>query len=76
MLEWLNKVLGEKAGQLAVKIINGIAYLVLQFDEVFVIIAILGVFVMMSGNRKLGTRMTSLSILLYAVLRAVITKCN
>lgn len=89
MLRWLD-TLGDKINNmcdatiektlnnaclLGIKIIKGIVYILVQFDEVFIIIAMLGVFFMIFGNKKIGTKITSSSILIYTVLRMVVSKC-
>lgn len=44
---------------------------VTELTPVFVVAAIIGVFVTMAGYKKLGTKMSSLSFLLYLLLRVV-----
>lgn len=83
MLKWLDNLLTNCSDSVSQKIINGfilvikgITYLVVQFDGLFVVIAIVGVFIMMCGNRKLGNKITSLSILIYTIMRVVLSKCS
>lgn len=45
---------------------------IIELTPVFVVVAIIGVFLTMAGYKKLGTRMSSLSFLIYFILRAVL----
>lgn len=44
---------------------------IVELTSVFVVVAIIGIFITMAGYRKLGTKMSSLSFLLYILLRVV-----
>jgi len=74
MLEWVKN----KAENLTTKglstTFSGIGKLVLQFDDLLIIVAIVGVYFMIVGNKKLGTKITSASILIY-FLAEVLAKC-
>lgn len=52
----------------------GAGKLILQFYDLIIIVAIVGVYFMIFGNKKMGTRLTSLSMLIY-FLAEVISKC-
>lgn len=41
-------------------------------EPLFMIAAIIGLFIVISGNKKLGTKISSISILSYMVLRVVL----
>ena len=53
------------------KIATGIASMVIELTPVFVVICIIGVFISMSGNRKLGTKISSLSFMIYLLLKVI-----
>ena len=53
------------------KIATGIASMVIELTPVFVVVCIIGVFISMSGNRKLGTKVSSLSFMTYLLLRVI-----
>lgn len=40
-------------------------------EPLFIIVAIIGLFIVMLGNKKLGTKISSISILSYYILRMV-----
>lgn len=64
----MGKVL-EKIGE---KILEILAAGVVELTPVFVIVAIVGIFMTMAGYKKLGTKVSSLSFLIYIILRAVL----
>lgn len=45
---------------------------VIELTPIFVIVAIIGIFITMVGYRKVGTRISSLSFLIYILLRVVL----
>lgn len=47
-----------------------------ELDQVFVVVAICGIFVIMAGFRKLGTKLTSGSILGYIACKVVSEVCK
>lgn len=55
---------------------NVFGFLVTQGDSLFVLVAICGIFCMMAGYKKLGTKMTSGSILGYIVCKVVSSVCQ
>lgn len=55
---------------------NVIAFLATDGETVFILIAILGIFCMMGGFKKLGTKMTSGSILGYIICKVVTDVCQ
>lgn len=63
-MNWLIERLGQFVGE-------GIGYTATQLEPVFVIIAMLGVFLMLFGAKKLGTKLTSVSILIYTLTRII-----
>ena len=58
------------------KLLKFIADNGVDFDQVFVVVAICGVFVIMAGFRKLGTKLTSGSIVGYIVCKVVSESCK
>lgn len=58
------------------KILKFIADNGVNFDQVFVVVAICGIFVIMAGFRKLGTKLTSGSIVGYIVCKVVSETCK
>lgn len=54
------------------KIASTLSAGVIELTPVFVVVAIVGIFLTMAGFKKLGTRMSSLSFLIYFILRMVL----
>lgn len=50
----------------------GGAVIVSELDYIFLLGAIVGVYLIMAGNKRLGTKFTSLSILSYLIARVVL----
>jgi len=61
-MNWLTDRLGQF-------IAGGIGYTTAQLEPVFVIIAMVGVFLILFGAKRLGTKLTSFSILVYTLTR-------
>lgn len=74
MLDWLQSKVAELTASGLSATIAGIGKLVLQFDDLLIIVAIIGVYFMIAGSKKLGTKCTSISILIYFIAE-VISKC-
>jgi hypothetical protein len=74
MIDWVKSKVSEITTQGVITILAGTGKLLLQFDEVFLIVAMIGVYFIIFGNRKMGTKITSISTLLY-FLAGVISKC-
>jgi len=69
---WATEWASEKAIEIQFKIATDLAELVEHFYNVFVIVAIIGVYFIMFGDKKTGTKITSLSFFSYLILRSVI----
>ncbi|MCM0648608.1 hypothetical protein NBE98_09505 [Clostridium swellfunianum] len=52
-------------------ILKVIAALANAGEGMFILAAILGLFIVMMGNKKLGTKISSISIITYFIIRAV-----
>lgn len=51
--------------------LGGATSAALKYEGVFIIVAMLGIYLSMAGNRKWGNRLSSGSIVLYTILRVV-----
>ncbi|KJS81659.1 MAG: hypothetical protein JM58_16425 [Peptococcaceae bacterium BICA1-8] len=71
-MQWLIDKIFQGLSWIIDKISNGLGFAIKDLDGVLIIIAIIGVYFIMAGNKKLGTKITSGSIIVYAILRAVI----
>lgn len=71
MIDWLKSKGVELAGKGVITTANGIGALLVSMEGIFVIIAIIGVYFIVFGEKKWGTRLTSLSILLYLLGRVL-----
>lgn len=75
VLELIKSKIGEwsidKLSKIASRFSGGILGLTDTLFPIFVTIAIVGVLITMSGQRKLGTKVSSLSFIIYVVLRMV-----
>lgn len=65
MGEWIRSKITEIAAKGIETSLVATGKLLLQFDDLILIIAIVGIYLIIFGNKKMGTRMTSLSILIY-----------
>lgn len=74
MLNWLKTHLASWTAKGVTTSIAGVGILLVQLEGVFIIVAIVGVYLVMSGHRSLGTKFTSLSILLFLIAE-VLSKC-
>lgn len=74
MLDWLKTKAAELTASGLIATVAGLGKLALQFDDLLIIVAIIGVYFMIVGNKKLGTKITSGSILVY-FLAEVMSKC-
>ena len=63
-LNWLLEKLGNEFTQL-------IDVTSIQLEPIFVIIAMMGVFLILFGQKRWGTRLTSVSILIYTLTRVM-----
>lgn len=66
-ISWL---LAESASNVAV----GLGVSIIHLEGIFIVIDIVGVFLIMSGEKTWGTRLTSMSILIYFLGR-VLSQC-
>lgn len=62
---WVLKIVGKGIAKGLIAVIQG-------SDAIFIIVAMVGVYFIMSGNRKLGTKLTSGSFLTYVLAKAVL----
>lgn len=74
MIEWVENKVAELTAKGAGATLSGIGKIVLQCDDLILIVGIIGIYFMIFGNRKTGTKLTSLSMLVY-LLAEVISKC-
>lgn len=69
-MEWISNKTGEFVGWIAKGGLRGIGRIGNECTGIFIIIAIIGVYITMSGNKKLGTKITSLDFMVYIILKA------
>lgn len=74
ILEGLKNILESFTQKIAEILGSGVNAGLDQFHDLFVLIALIGVYLIFAGNKKLGTKFTSGSILSYIILKAVF-KC-
>lgn len=76
-MEWLKQELLAKLNSykigLKASILKDINWYLDDIYIIFVIIAIIGMFGIIAGERRIGTKITSLSIIVYLVSRVVLT---
>jgi uncharacterized membrane protein YuzA (DUF378 family) len=61
-INWLLEGLGQFVS-------NGIGYTATQLEPVFIIVAMAGVFLILFGAKRWGTKLTSFSIIIYTLTR-------
>ena len=67
ILNWL----GSKIGWLITIGVKGIAAFMINFDGAFIIVAIVGIYLIMAGSKKLGTKLTSGAFILYLICKVI-----
>lgn len=70
-MDWIKSKCAEIAGSGLLKTANGLGTLLVSLEGVYIIIAIIGVYFIVFGEKTWGTRLTSLSILLYLLGRVL-----
>lgn len=71
IVDGITSRIGSFFGWIGGKIATGIAGMVIELTPVFVVVCIIGIFISMSGNRKLGTKISSLSFMIYLLLKVI-----
>lgn len=66
---------GEKIGEGLIYVLKwmgkGIGNIALGGESLFVIAAMIGIYITMAGNKKLGTKISSISLISYVLIKAV-----
>ena len=67
ILNWI----GDKTGQIIGAGAKGITIFICNFDGAFIIVAIVGIYLIMAGSKKLGTKLTSGAFILYLICKVI-----
>lgn len=70
-IEWTGEKIGEGIIYSLKWIGKKIGNVALSGESIFVIAAIIGVYLSMAGNKKLGTKISSISMLTYLIVKVV-----
>jgi hypothetical protein len=71
-IDWLLGKAGEGVKLLFSTTADGIGYTALELEPIFIIIAMVGIFLILFGEKRWGTRLTSLSIITYTIARIML----
>lgn len=76
-MNWLRSKASEwatgKVMEIKFKVATDTAELLNHLHNVFIIVAIVGVYFILAGDKKTGTKITSISFFSYLILRSVIS---
>ncbi|GAA0076225.1 hypothetical protein UT300005_06030 [Clostridium sp. CTA-5] len=70
-MDWLINKIGDFAGWITKSGLRGIGNLGVECTGLFIIVGIMGLYITMSGNKKLGTKITSSDIMIYLLLKVL-----
>lgn len=71
MVDVVTSKIGDLFSWVGRGIATGIASSVIELTPVFTVICMIGIFITMSGNKKLGTKISSLSFIVYILLKVI-----
>lgn len=69
-MEWIEDKISSFVGWIAKGGLRGLGKLGNECTGLFIIIAIIGIYITMAGNKKLGTKVTSMDFIIYILLKA------
>lgn len=69
-MEWIGDKLSSFVGWIAKGGLRGLGKIGDECTGLFIIVAIIGIYITMAGNKKLGTKVTSMDFIIYILLKA------
>ncbi|NFE73404.1 hypothetical protein FDC27_05030 [Clostridium botulinum] len=70
-MDWLINKIGDFTLWITKGGLRGIGKLGVECTGIFIIVGIIGLYITMSGNRKLGTKITSSDLMIYLLLKVL-----